>query len=839
MSGTSSPQGGLTRRSFLKTTGAVAGTAAVGSAVTPSLQALASGDAPVSNEEQIFHCVCRVNCGGGVCGMNVHVRGGKAMKVSTKTDVPEPEGMEGFAYSRRPCLKGRSHVQWIYHPDRVKYPLRRVEGTERGAGQWERISWEEAIDEIASKFNSFRKEFGSQSIALPLISGNSGACQGNHPLGGRFANVIEGTIVDSCLDMGIWVGEARVMGGYQSLQGSGNNYWDFKKSKTILLWGLNLTESQIQSWSWLQKAHEAGTKLVCIDPRYTILASKSDRFVPVRPGSDSALVQALINVVFARKLYDEPYVLEHTVAPYLVREDTGLFLRMSDLGVAPTEGAEDPLTGKKAVIDPVVVWDEVSNTAVSEKDCLKPSLFGEYDVDGVKTSTAFELLNREVADNTPEWAADLVGIEESAIVELAEMVADGPCSVQVGFGFDRLDNGDIVAHGILTLLAMTGNVAVPGGGFHFPSGLVNTLLGASPQWRNPDPEKRAITIPWLCIPDVMDTDTYNGKPFPVKAFLNIAQNAFSNQSEQKRFLEEILPKIDFVVTHDSRMTDTCRYSDIVLPAAHYFEMDDISCADWIQLSEKAIEPLCEAKGNLEFLALLAQAMGLGEYFDMQPIEAIESIVDGSKAAQAAGITFDRLVKEKVVFNIQRDHYDGVAFSDLVFSSPSGRLEFYQEKPVARMDYGQTIDEQTYRLPRYSHPREAWSESPLKERYPIVLNPEHSRWRAHTSFGQAPWLRELDPEPVVKLSPADAEARGIAPGDTVKVFNGRGSVTLKASVSAGLPEGMCNVAKGWEKWQSMDGCYQELTSIEANPVTLNQSFGDVRVEIERVSQEGGA
>ena len=225
-------------------------------------------------------------------------------------------------------------------------------------------------------------------------------------------------------------------------------------------------------------------------------------------------------------------------------------------------------------------------------------------------------------------------------------------------------------------------------------------------------------------------------------------------------------------------------------------------------------------------------MGYGEYFTMSAQEAVKSAVDNNATLKAAGVTYERLLKEKSIFNIREQYYDGVAIRDFKFPSPSGRLEFYQEKPVPRMNYGQEYNVEDYRLPQYTHPIEAWDGSPLREKYPLIAFQEHARWRVHTSFGDLPWLRELDPEPTVKLCPADAEKRQIASGDTVRVFNDRGSVVLKASIDASLPEGMCNIPKGWERTQCIEGCYQELTSNRINAVNLNQSYNDTLVEIQK-------
>lgn len=225
-------------------------------------------------------------------------------------------------------------------------------------------------------------------------------------------------------------------------------------------------------------------------------------------------------------------------------------------------------------------------------------------------------------------------------------------------------------------------------------------------------------------------------------------------------------------------------------------------------------------------------MGLGDYFTQSPIDVMKEMIEESVEASAAGVTFERLQEEKTIWNLSENWNHGVVWHDLNFPSPSGKLEFYQENPVPRMDYGQTIDEEYYRLPRYSTPIEAWDGAELKGEYPLVLFQEHTRWRAHTAFAHLPWLRELDPEPIVKLNPQDAEIRGLSNGDTVIVYNDRGSVTLKVRIDGGLPQGMCNIPKGWDRHQCIDGCYQELTSRAINPMSLNMLSNDTRVEIRK-------
>lgn len=830
MSGSEEKRSGLTRRGFLKATAAVAGTAALA-----GLSGCASEETEslaVTGEEEIFHVVCAVNCNTMGCGMDAHVRDGKVCRLTATTEVGVPDGLKGYYYDRRPCLRGRAHIQWMYDPDRIKYPMRRVEGSERGAGDWERISWDEAVTEITTKFKQFQEEYGPQSVALTRMWGNAGLVHGLYGAVPRFASAIGATWLDDCLDIGTPTGNKRVVGDNY---GGSNSFWDVVNANTLVIWAANLSEVNVQSWHWAIAAQERGTKIVCIDPRYTITASKADCWLPIKHGADSILILGLINYILSHGLADDEYMMEHTVAPYLVREDTGLFLRMSDLGVPPIEGPVDPKTGKAQVVDQVVVWDETAGKGVADGEAAGPSMRGSFEVNGVKARTALSLLEDHVKDYDLARVAQETGLTEEDIAMLAQAYANKPCATWITYGLDRYFDSHHIGHGWATLAAITGNYGIPGGGLGLPASAKGGQLLLNAAWMAPDKEHVYSTVPWVCLYDVIKTGEYNGKPHPIKALFSVAGNPFSNHAEQKRFLEEVLPEIEFVVAHDSRMNDTCRYADIVLPATHFFEHDDLNGAGaWLQINEKAVDPAFESKSNLELFSLLAEPLGVAQFFDKTALEVMEDSIEASEGLKSIGITFDELKKKKVMCHVSPEYYDAVGIRDFKFKTPSGKLEFYQERPEVRIDFGQSFDEEACRLPAAVHPVEAWEGNQLREQYPLIAFQEHSRWRVHSTFGNLPWLRELDPAPVVKLNPEDASARGIAAVDKVKVYNDRGYVVLTAKVDTALPSGMCNIPKGWQRDQVFEGGYQELTSGVIDPVSLNQAYGDVLVEVEKVS-----
>ncbi|NTW29285.1 MAG: molybdopterin-dependent oxidoreductase [Coriobacteriia bacterium] len=821
-------QVGISRRSFVKTAAVAAGATALTYSAQPVLRTLAAdykaGQAADAGE-QIFRVVCQPNCGQAHCGLVAHVRDGKLVKTAAVLDNPDPR------FDRRGCVKGLSHVQWVYNAERIKYPMKRA--GERGEGKWERITWDEAITTIADKFNGLRKDYGNQSIAVTSMTGSYGMVHGTYGAVYRFRCASGATLPEYCIDWAAAVGFARVFSGSGTVEDMGNGYWDMPNARTIFAWGWNITESSPQNWHWMADAIENGTKLVVVDPRLSGVATKADTHVRLRPGSDTVLALSMMQVIIENGLENKDFLRKTTVAPFLVRNDTKQFLRANDLtGTAPKMSASSPTKS----VEPYMVWNPATGAVGTSDEVAESALEGSYVVNGIKVTTAFQLLKDLVDEYTPEAASKLTDVSPKVIQEIAVLYAtNGPATIHIGYGFDKYYNGDVTAHALSTLASITGNIGIPGGSVGFNAEMKGGALHFNLEYMAPG-FKFAPSIPWVVFLDVLKDGTFKGKPYPIKAMLNLNGNVVSNMADQRETIDVVLPKLELIVTADSVMTDTCRYSDIVLPATHWFETNELTTPfggylSYVQLSEKALEPAFEAKSNLDVLSLLAAKMGIGQHFDRTDEQFMEFILD-QEAPKKLGITLPALKERKAIFNFAPGAGNGVANPELKFATASGRLEFYQPNPVPRMDWGQEFDADFYRLPRFQPPAEAWPDNPLHAKYPLVNNQEHPRWRAHTTFGRIPWLKELDPEPIIKLSRADADARGIKSGDTVEAFNDRGSVTLKAIVDDGLPPGMTNIPKGWERHQFIKGGYQELTARHVNPMNANQAYSDVLIEVKK-------
>ncbi|MGE4273337.1 MAG: molybdopterin-dependent oxidoreductase [Desulfitobacterium sp.] len=798
------------RRSFLKGSAAAAAVAGVAVASPGNVvkKALAVGEeaAVAAPEDQIFSGACRSGCNGG-CLLKLHVRDEKLVKTSFG-ELPDEE------YNKRICLKGLSHVQRVYDSNRLKYPLKRV-GT-RGSGEWEQISWDEAITTITDKWQELWKDYGQSSVALVTASGNLGGVHGGNALG-WFRKALGMTKIDNATDAAIISFSAKALG--ISAAYNSNELLDMQNAKCIISWGNNLTESNLQSWRFVANAKEKGAKLIVIDTIYTTTASKADKFVSVRPGTDAVLAMSMMNVAIAEDLIDKEFIKSSTVGPFLVKESDGKFLRLSDLGQL-AEG--DP--------DGIVVRGQDGKIGLPT-EIADPVISGTTTVNGLKVTTAFDLLKGRVADYPPEKAQEICDVPADTIRELLHMyVENSPSTIFMGYGLDHYVNGHYNVMSVMALAMITGNLGKRGAS-------CGCLLPIDAFWANsgvygmsegtPGP-----TVSILHLEDVLDNGKFGDIPVTLKSLFIASSNPIGNAANYNKILE-MIDRMELVVVSDITMSDSAQYADIVLPAAHWFEANDIFGAyspnPYVYLQEKALEPLYESKPDFEICKMITEKLGLAKEYNITDMEFIEKYLDGP-GAKAKGITLESMKKNKAARVLPKPFVHGEGG---VFPTATGRAQFYLEQPAPAYNYGQDWDVEKERLPvLFEPPTEAWHENPLFKKYPFVLVQEHTRWRTHTQWGHAPWLRELDPEPIVKINPLDAEPRGIKDGDIVRVLNDRGYVVLKAVIQNGIRPGVLNIPKGWQRGQFIEGHYQELTANRTNFVCNNTPFYDILVDVQK-------
>ncbi len=510
----------------------------------------------------------------------------------------EMNPMPNTRYNRI-CLRGISHAQRVYSPNRLKYPMKRVGA--RGSGQWDTITWDEAMSTIAQNINAVSQKYGPQAVAFLSVSGNYGMVNG---LGGainRFANVFQGTSLGVSVDIGMPLGFSQVGLSYY---GGGNEMADIAdNAKLIVIWGSNMTESDIHSWHFIADAIDNGAKIIAIDPHYSVLASKADQWINPTPGSDVALGMSLINVIINQSLYNQSFVVNHTVGPFLVNGSTGLFLRESDV-----------VSGGSSKY---MVWDPSSSSAKTYDQVSSPALTGQFTVGSFTVKPAFQLLSDRVATFTPEYTQGLTGISSDVITALAtDYATTTPATIILSMGTDRWGNGYLNGRAVGTLAGLTGNIGKSG------ATPMSEIAGFASQyvydsnWVAPS-GTHASSLPQALMYDAILNGTINtytsanpsqisSVPYVIKAIVNTNGNWISNNPDQKTIINQLVSEnnIEFFVAADNFLNDTTEYADIILPSTHWFENNDFVSGythPYLMIEQKALASPWQCKSDWENL----------------------------------------------------------------------------------------------------------------------------------------------------------------------------------------------------------------------------------------------
>lgn len=750
------------------------------------------------DSKKFYYSVCPFSGCHQHCGLKVWVNEGKIYKVES-ADYPGEKGWRSI------CLKGLASLRWQYHPDRLKYPLKRV--GERGSRKFQRISWDEALDTIATKLLEIKEKYGARSVKIiPGGSSTVGVLSGRL-MGQRFANVwgaggeFEGG--GWSVDAGLTSASLMVFGD----PAQGHDCRDYKNSRLLILWGWNPAETSFRDMKFILDAKDAGVKLVVINPLYDATAAKADVWIPVKIGSDAALALSMMNEIIARKLYDSDYIAKYTVGPYLVRLDNGLFLTEADI-----------LPGGKA--NKYLVWDQEENSALSlDSPIKKPAILGRFKLNGVLCATAFQLLCDRAAEYPVEKGAALTGVDARVITNLAvEYATSKPAAIKMSYALSYYFHGDMSCRAVMTLAAITGNVGVSGGG-------ASVSLDDYPVVAN----QRAITSPrgapmTKTIPGSINSIVgwqmiKEGKHYPVKALLIFNQNTLQTQGNAQAYID-ILKEMELIVVSEIFMSWTASFADIVLPEAITYERSDIDIwKTYITRLQKAVEPYGESRPAFDIWSDLARRVGLGEYFTQTPEDMIKILLS-SEHPSLQGTTLERLDREGMV-RASVPQSPRVSFADKKFPTPSGKIQFYLEELAG---LGEA-------LPSHLELLESPRTSPLAKKYPLTLFSRKHRNLMNSVCANIDWLQEIEPEPVLYMNPGDASGRGIGGGDLVKVFNDRGLAVLKAKLTEMVPPGAVNIDHGWWPEHFVDGHYNLLL----HHVT-DQSVRTPALETERVIKE---
>jgi len=316
--------------------------------------------------------------------------------------VPNPDHPTG----KHLCAKGRAAPALLRHPDRLLYPLRRTNPKGSADPGWQRISWDVALDATASKLRRIAEESGPEAVSFCVTTPSGTAIADGMPWISRLANAFGSPNMVWTTHVCNWHRDFAPMTTF----GSGIGMPDFPRTGCLLLWGVNPPATWLAMVEEIKAARRRGMKLIVIDPREAGFARHADVWLRVRPGTDGVLALALANLLVQSGGYDREFLLHHTTAPFLVREDSREFLLSSEGGK--------------------MVWDEARGCPVPAPPPGSPmhlALTGRIEastsVGVISCRSAFDLFARRCAQYPLTRASEITGIPEAAIAQAAELMA--------------------------------------------------------------------------------------------------------------------------------------------------------------------------------------------------------------------------------------------------------------------------------------------------------------------------------------------------------------------------------------------------------------------------------
>lgn len=740
-------------------------------------------------------------CHGG-CGVIAHIKDGKLVKIEGDPDHPWNRG--------RLCARGLAMTQYSHHPDRIQKPLKRV--GERGEGKWAEIGWDEAYDLIETKMKKIRDDYGAESFIF-----NIGTGRDIYPWISLLAytygspNVVFGLSGNSCYATRI--SACRIVQGdymvFDAGQWSPKRYEDpnFKLPEVMVIWGYNIPASCPDNLfgHWIIDMMKRGTKIITMDPRLSWFASRSKYWLQLRPGTDAAMAMGFLNVIVNDGLYNREFVEKWTNSPHLIRKDKARLLRADEL---VDGGSHADLVGWDEKASKPVVWDTVRQEWADNSAAT--ALLGTFQVtlaDGsvVECETVWTGFRREVDKYPLERVSEITMVDAELIREAARFYANAkPASIHWGVPIDMTPNMTPTAQALAALWCITGNLEIPGGNViaRFALNAVAYALPGTQSVFAPSleaEEKRIATDRYPMFKkfslraqtDVTLDQIFSEKPYPIKGMWMAASNPIGGLGMDPKKWEEAIRKLDFVVAVDLFHTPSTQLADVVLPAATFLEKDGVR-SWWVPLQtiNKAME-VGECKPDAEIGFELARRFDPNfKWTELK--ELFDDILKPS------GLTFDELQKRGWEYPPEghstapyRRHEKGLLRPDGTkgFCTPSGRVELWSSW---REEWGYEP------FPGHEEPPFTPVSQPEKfKEYPLVLSTgRRSPVLYHTEHRQIPWLRALDPDPIVEIHPDTAAAQKIGNGEWVWVENWFGKALMKAKVTLEVPRWMVMAAHGW-------------------------------------------
>lgn len=435
----------------------------------------------------------------------------------------------------------------------------------------------------------------------------------------------------------------------------------------------------------------------------------------------------------------------------------------------------------------------------------------------------FEDFAAMTRERTVEEAAAVCGVCATAIVELAEMLGTiKPATICAGFGMQRYTNSGATMRALISLVALTGNLGIPGGGWVYANlqtqvfGDVRDPLAFFPPVEPDGVLRVSVSTARL------GRDMLAQKDPPLR-FAWVERGNPLAQNPETHKVREAFRALDFRVVIDQFMTDTAIEADVVLPAKSMFEQTDVIGAYWhhyLQLRPQVLTPPGEVRPETEIFRELAHRLHLD-------CLRLDEMIPGPGDAEVRAWLARRLAQLGLTLEdfaegpVPAPGCEEVAFADRIFPTPSGKVELASAEAAGRWG----LDP----LPRAGLPLESAGREDRDPAFPLQLLTPNTKNRIHSQFGNLDLIRIHDPGPDLTIHPEDAAARGLAQGDSVRVFNRRGEIRVAVRIDAGIRRGCVAVTNGW--WGEQGGPVNLLSEGRETDLAHGAAFHDNLVEVE--------
>ncbi|MGV8084271.1 MAG: molybdopterin-dependent oxidoreductase [Coriobacteriia bacterium] len=641
---------------------------------------------------------------GYLCALTATIEDGRVISVE-----PDPTRFPYDERIQKGCHRWRATVEILDHPQRVNYPMRRV--GERGSGKWERVSWDEALDDIASRLTVLAEKHGPQTLAT-AIGGPHATYWPLHRFMNLWGSPNNIGIGQICWNPGIWLNT--IAYGWPIESG-----FDPDTTSALMLWATNPAGSDNSAW-WrsVMAFARAGGPLIVVDPVKTRAAKIAQLWLPIRPGTDPVLGLGLIHAVIAEDLVDHAFVdewchgyaelCEH-VAPY-------------------TPEAVSAVTGVPAadIVQAARLFAAGPSTLVSGR------AIDQLGVNTAPTHRAFSIL-RAITGNVDRPGSCVVGETPDFVSEVDFELSDAmPQSCKDA----HLNREHII--------------------LQTPEGYARVRELTMKQGRR-------LPVRYLTStqPDLVWTAMLEGKPYPIRAMIVMGGDPLITQANSVQ-IHDALASLDLLIALEYFTTPTAMLADYVLPAASGLErpllQTNWGTANIAYGGPQAITPYYERRVDYDFWRDLGCRLGQEEYWPW------ETLADAFNATLApTGLTWEQFCAEGLYYvppTFQKhEEIDLETGEKRGFATKTGKIELYSE----------LLDELGYEpLPTPKPLPELTAEYPLT----LITGARKHPFFA-SSYHQVESLVRLHPDPLAEMAPATAARLGLSDGDSILVETDRG------------------------------------------------------------------